>query len=289
MQSKNIPVLSVLMTVYNAGTYLQESLDSLSMQVFKDFEVIVLEHGSTDRSREILRTWGDPRLKLFEKAENIGRTKALNFCLSSAKCEYIAILDSDDLAGPLRFLSQIKFLETNPNIGLVATWAKYIDQAGVVYTTHEPPMEHQEIVKLMGKKNPFTHSSVCFRRELAIEVGNYDEKFNYAQDYKLYADLLNITNFAVLSDYHCSWRNEPTSLTNRNDLTVERILEEGLILREIGQKDLLKGIDLIANQLKRIAVRLILFRRLLLDGRVLILACSLLSLKKIPKIQASRE
>jgi len=116
------------MTVFNAEDRLLKVLNSVREQVFQDFEVIVIEHGSKDKSLDILKAWGDPRLVLETLESNIGRSSVLNNCLNRANGEFIAILDADDLAHPQRFKAEVQYLNANSKIELIGTWTKFVDE-----------------------------------------------------------------------------------------------------------------------------------------------------------------
>ena len=122
------PQVSILMTVFNAEDRLLKVLNSVREQVFQDFEVIVIEHGSKDKSLDILKAWGDPRLVLETLESNIGRSSVLNNCLNRANGEFIAILDADDLAHPQRFKAEVQYLNANSKIELIGTWTKFVDE-----------------------------------------------------------------------------------------------------------------------------------------------------------------
>ncbi len=113
----------MLMTVFNAERFLSDRINSLLSQDFKDWELNVVENGSTDRSPEILSKFDDPRIVKRFLPNNIGRSKALNIALSDSAAPYVAILDSDDLAHPSRLSKEVRFLENNPHVGLVASWS----------------------------------------------------------------------------------------------------------------------------------------------------------------------
>ena len=107
----NKPKISILMTIYNHQNYLEESIKSILKQKFKNWELIACENGSRDNSKSLLKKIKDKRIKKFFFKKNIGRTNCLNFALKKSKGEYIAILDSDDIAMPSRLSKQIKFIK----------------------------------------------------------------------------------------------------------------------------------------------------------------------------------
>ena len=227
------PRVSVLMTVFNAEDHLQKALDSLNDQEFQDFEVVVLEHGSTDHSLEVLRNWGDHRLVLKTLASNIGRTPALNDCLSRAKGEYIAILDADDLAHPRRLSAEVQFLNVNSEVGLVGTWSEYVDDDDCKVGSSRPPVSHEKLIKQLAVRDPLVHSSVMFRRNVAIEMGGYDPSFVYAQDFNLIIEFAKLSKIAVIDEELCTWRRASSSLTFSNDLKIVRAFDEYRLFKKV--------------------------------------------------------
>ena len=187
-----MPKISVLMTVFNAEPYLQESLVSLLNQDFTDWELVVIENGSSDGSGKILRSFSDKRIKATHLTENIGRTEALNLALKKSNSEYIAILDADDISMGSRFTKQYKKLESDEAIGLVGSWTQFIDSNGQNLYVKVGPELHDEIVKLFATRNPFVHSSVMFRRNIALAIGGYDINYKYAQDFDLILKIASI-------------------------------------------------------------------------------------------------
>ena len=254
----SVPKVSVLMTVYNADAYLKQALDSLSKQEFKDFEVIVLAHGSSDGSVEILRAWNDPRLILEELKSNIGRTPALNHCLNRARGDYIAILDADDLAHSNRFARQVNLLNENSDIGLVGSWSAFIDENGNFIGSSCPPSSHSKLVKQLAVRDPIVHSSVMFRRGIAINIGGYDEAFKYAQDFKIIIDFAKQTEIAVIKEYLCSWRSVPTSLTSICSYRLVRAFDEYRIFKIMRKEIELDFVSKILNLKQIIATSIIL-------------------------------
>jgi glycosyltransferase involved in cell wall biosynthesis len=182
---KNEPKISVVMSVYNGDKYLQEAVDSILNQTFKDFEFIIINDGSTDDTREILESYNDPRIVLIHQ-ENIGLTKSLNKGIALAKGEYIARQDADDLSMPERLEKQLAFLEKHNKIALLGTAIKSIDHQGIYLKMTKFPRNHSSIQKIMKHENCFYHGSVMFKRHCFIEAGGYREIFSTSQDYDLW-------------------------------------------------------------------------------------------------------
>jgi len=127
------PEVTVLMSVYNGEKYLREAIDSILNQTFTDFEFLIVNDGSTDRTAEILRSYDDPRIIIINNEKNIGLTKSLNIGLRMAKGEYIARMDADDVSMPERLQKQIELLNQKKNTGLVGTYYTIINEKGKVF------------------------------------------------------------------------------------------------------------------------------------------------------------
>ena len=117
------PRVTVLMAVYNGERFLAEAVASILDQTFRDFEFLIVNDGSTDRSREIILSFGDPRIRLVDNPENIGLTRSLNRGLELAKGGLIARQDADDISLPERLEREIGFLDGNPKAAIVGSQA----------------------------------------------------------------------------------------------------------------------------------------------------------------------
>ena len=178
--------ISVVMSVYNAEKYLREALDSILNQVFTDFEFIIIDDGSTDRTTEILDSYTDPQIIRLKNEKNIGLAAALNKGIAIARGEYIARMDADDVSLPKRFDQQIQYLTNHPNIGIVGTWVKRIDEDGNEIELFKPPTSADLIKWSLLFDNCLYHSSVMIRRTVLEQIGNYCSTSLFAQDYELW-------------------------------------------------------------------------------------------------------
>ena len=211
------PRVSVLMTIYNAELYLKDAIDSILIQSFSNWELIAVENGSTDQSKEILSTHDDPRVRVFALPENIGRTPALRYAFEQARGEYIAVLDADDVALPERLARQVEFLDSHAEVVLVGSWVQGIDETGRITSTLEPPTHSEELHDCLGWANPMVHSSVMYRSAAASKVGGYSEKFVYAQDIALMQALAQNGRLAIIDDFLCQWRTSSKTMTRSNE------------------------------------------------------------------------
>lgn len=180
------PKISVIMSVYNGAKHLREAIDSVLNQTFRNFEFIIINDASTDRSRDIVLSYSDPRIVLIENERNEGITRSLNKGLRAARGAFIARQDADDISEPERLEIEIDFLERHSDVGLVGTHTVFIDQRGRVFSSWETPTTHEEIVQRMQYGNCFCHGSVMVRKRCLDAVGFYREAFKYAQDYDLW-------------------------------------------------------------------------------------------------------
>lgn len=181
-----MPVVSVLMPVYNAERYVKEAINSILNQTFRDFELVILNDASSDSSREIILSIQDARIRYIENEENKGLSFSRNRLLSEVKGEYIAWLDADDTAYPTRFEEEYGFLEENTDHAIVASWARLIDSVGMPtgnYIKSYIPNEYLSALLLFV--NYFVQSSVMLRKSCLPEI-HYRPEFPPTEDYELW-------------------------------------------------------------------------------------------------------
>lgn len=119
--TNRLPSVTILMPVYNGERFLRQTIESILNQTFTDFEYLIIDDASTDTSRDIIRCFNDPRIRLVENVKNDGLIKTLNRGLALAQGEYIARQDQDDISHPTRIEKQFAFLNDNPEIVLLGT------------------------------------------------------------------------------------------------------------------------------------------------------------------------
>lgn len=194
MKNKNFSRISIIMSVFNEERYLEESIKSILNQTYKDFEFIIVDDGSFDRTPEILKNWAkrDPRIKTITNEKNIGLTKSLNKAIKMAQGQYIARQDADDISLPQRLEKQIEFLENHPEIKILGTFAYLIAQKAEILGKEIVPVSFQAIKKTLIKKNPFIHTSVIIEKEIIDRIGEYNERFKTSQDYELWFRILRV-------------------------------------------------------------------------------------------------
>jgi glycosyltransferase involved in cell wall biosynthesis len=193
--------VTVLLCVHNDGRYLPESVGSLLAQTFTDFELLVIDDGSTDGAADFLRTLADPRVRVVRNETNLGLTRSLNIGLDEATGTYVARMDADDVALPRRLEKQLDFLEANPDVGVLGTSRTLIDEGGN-FVAEAPALPDDRSIRrkcLLG--NPLAHPTVMLRRDVFDRHGlRYDERYATAQDYELWTRLLPLTKAANLPE-----------------------------------------------------------------------------------------
>ncbi len=179
--------ISILLSAYNDGKYLPYAIESILNQTYENFEFLIRNDGSTDETFEILDRYRqiDKRIKIFNDSNNIGLTKSLNLLLKEAKGHLIARQDTDDFSFKERLEIQLDYLLSG-DIDACTT------RAVVKQTFKITPNKSYYLPKhfVMKIKNPYIHGSLLIKKEVMKKLGGYDEKFYYAQDYKLMSDLI---------------------------------------------------------------------------------------------------
>ena len=212
----DVPVISVVMSVYNGEKYLRESIESILGQTYKNFEFIIINDGSTDSTREIVLSYDDPRIYLIDNEENIGLTKSLNKGLKIARGEYIARMDADDVSMPDRFENQMDFLNCHRDYAVVGTFLKVIDENSKVIFTAEKPTQYADIREFLNRDNCIGHGSAMIRKTCLQSVGFYDESIEKSQDYELWLRISQNYRLANIPQYLYMWRSHKENISAKH-------------------------------------------------------------------------
>jgi glycosyltransferase involved in cell wall biosynthesis len=211
------PQVSVVMPVRNGARWLGEAVESVIAQRLSGWEFIAIDDGSTDDTSRILSEYAkrDDRIRVIRQ-EALGLVAALNRGLAEARGPLLARLDADDRARPERMDRQMRHLNAHPDIGLLGSWAQEIDDSGKRRGQLRPATEHAELDRILMRANPFVHSSVMFRRELARRVGGFRAAFRAAEDYDLWLRLAEVAQLANLPENLTEYRRHGDNVTTRN-------------------------------------------------------------------------
>ncbi len=210
------PAISVVIPARNAARYLPAALESLAAQTFTDFEIVVIDNGSTDGTAEILRQWAErePRLRLFSVARP-GLAAALNHGIHAARAPLIARLDADDIALPDRLMRQAQAFAEQPELGLLGSAVDLIDQQGRKIGERHRPLGDEALRRFQRDGSGFVQSSVMFRREAFDRAGGYRAGLNCAEDYDLWLRMSGVTRIANLPHILVRYRIHHASMSSR--------------------------------------------------------------------------
>jgi hypothetical protein len=254
-----MPELTVVMSVFNGERFLAAALDSLMAQSMRDFKVIIVNDGSTDRSAEILEEYaGRTRHMQVVHQRNAGVAVAVNRACDLVKTPYIARMDADDISLPDRLARQLGFLRRRPPVALLGGGAEFINESGEVMFRVDVPTGNDEINIMLPERNVFVHSTVVMRRDALLAVGGYRRAFSLAEDYDLWlriAERYELANLAeVLVRYRVHRRQvSTTNLREQTRAVIGARLSAGI--RRSGQEDPFGGMESLSDDtLNRLGV-----------------------------------
>lgn len=215
----NEPIISVIMPVYNAEKYLDESIQSILNQTFNNFEFIIINDGSTDKSFEIIEKYKnqEERIILINR-ENKGLIASLNEGIKLSKGKYIARMDADDISLPERFRKQLDIIERN-NADICGSHYFIINDKSNFIDASIVPIHQTDFLIYLAITTPFAHPSVLIRKDFLIENNIFygETEFKYAEDYALWIFLWNKkAKFVNVNDFLISYRTFDSSLSKKN-------------------------------------------------------------------------
>ena len=227
------PTVTVFMAAYNAREYIREAINSILNQTYNNFELLIVDDGSTDDTSLILKEFDDERIRIIENKKNQGLTYTRNIALTEAKGEFLAIMDSDDVSLPDRLKIQIAAFRINPSLALYGGQAKVIDynskEIGMIHESETDP----ELLKIrLLFQNTFVHSSVMMRTEVFREMNGYQEQF--AEDYDLFLRIAHKYPVANSSAFVVLYRTHDNNISRKHgNEIVNRLLpiKEKVLIR----------------------------------------------------------
>jgi len=214
------PIISVILPVYNAEKFVYQAIDSILKQSFTNFELIIINDGSSDRSNEIINGFTDERIKLIQNKKNLGLIGTLNKGFSLAEGDYIARMDADDISMPNRFEKQLNYLLSNPDIDIIGS--NYCT-FGFENNTVSTPSSHEQIKVEILFNNCICHPSVIFRAE-ALQENNitYNSEFLHTEDWNMWFEAIR-NNLIIknIDEVLLNYRLEGQNITARNRDTIK--------------------------------------------------------------------
>ncbi|NGM63271.1 glycosyltransferase [Sphingobacterium sp. SGG-5] len=226
---KNLPTVTVFMAAYNAAPYITKAIQSILNQTFRDFELLIVDDGSTDNTVDVVNSFHDPRIRLIKNESNKGLGFTRNVALKEAEGEFLAILDSDDIASANRLEKQVRHFSTNPKLAVLGSCAHIIDKNGNRTGKNIELSNHSDqLCATLFFSNTFVHSSIMMRTSVFREVGGYPN-YPVAQDYALFARIGLKYEVGNLPEYLVDYRMHDTNISLRKKIVVEQVLQDILL------------------------------------------------------------
>jgi glycosyltransferase involved in cell wall biosynthesis len=228
------PKISVIMPVFNGEAYVHHAIESILQQTFNDFEFIVINDGSTDKSGSIISSYSDSRIKLLFNPVNLGLVYSLNYGIENSRGEYIARMDADDISLPERLKIQVEFLEANPSYGMCGTFYQVIDIHGKRHHKVDLPETDRDIRTFLNFGNCFCHSTVMFRADLTKKY-KYEQQYFLIEDYKLWYSFSRSGRISILPFYTIYYRMHDSNISAVKKNQMHLMLQEmnEIILRDL--------------------------------------------------------
>ncbi len=215
------PAISVILPVYNAESTVGVAINSILNQTFGNFELLIINDGSTDQTEQVIRSFSDARIRHF-KTQNRGIARALNFGIKLSKAPLIARMDADDISYAHRLEKQINFLNGNTEIGVVSSLVDYKDdnlkQSGYsLYVSQiNTLLDHDILYRRRFQESGIAHPSVMFRKRLIEQYGGYSEEA-LPEDYELWLRLMqNGIKIGKIKEPLMLWNDLPTRLSRNS-------------------------------------------------------------------------
>jgi len=248
------PMVSFLMPVYNGQDYLKPAMDSLLNQTFRDFEIVIVNDGSTDDSQSIIESYKDPRIVLINQ-KNQGVARSLNNGLKVAKGKYIRRHDADDTSTPDSLKIQVEFLEANPDFVMVCTQTAFMTSNGKIAMDFRLPQNRYFDGKSLreltlddfkpDRAAPAVHGTACFRRQEVLDIGCYRPEFIVSEDNDLWMRLLEKYRIAIQNNLTYFIRIHGSSATAVHSNKIQHfrnLLQEfSKQRRELGSDPIMRG------------------------------------------------
>ena len=235
--------VTVLMAVYNGEDWLERSIASVLNQTYSNFEFIIVNDGSQDKSRQIAEKFAlaDSRIRTFHK-ENTGLADSLNYGLERARGAWVARLDADDICRPDRLEKQLKAVNMDKSLVLIGSGLNIVNEHDHIVQTYCYPTHHSALLHSLSHALPFfAHSSAFFNLDLAKSVGGYRIQFLRSQDLDLWLRLAECGNIASISEPLVSIRKHSKQMSSENSGRLQTVYSHmamaGYWLRWLGRPD----------------------------------------------------
>ncbi len=218
MTRSKAPLVSVIMPCFNAEKYVEAAIESILNQTFSDFELIIVDDGSSDASASIVKRYipKDPRIIYIYNNRNCGVVDSLNRGIEKARGTYIARMDADDISHPYRLAKQVTHMANHPKCVVCGTYIGLIDEDGKRIGLRAYDTKDELIRKNILLKSPFAHPSVVIKKETLLQNGVlYSKRFGRAEDYYLWMRLMPLGSFANIDEFLFDYRITSDSIKSK--------------------------------------------------------------------------
>jgi len=228
---KSAPQITILIPTYNCGKFLYECIGSIVRQSYGNFEILIIDDGSTDNTEQLLKGMKLPQLRYYRNNHNLGIVRSLNKGLKLAKGKYIARMDADDIMLGNRLEEQFLFLEQNPEYGMVGGSYQIIDEAGIHRDTVHVKRDAHFLSLAILFRNQFHHATIMMRTDVAQQL-KYSAKFPYCEDHELWFRFTEVAKTTNLPGIYLSYRWHSDNSCSKNQSTLKTSVLS-LISREL--------------------------------------------------------
>jgi len=228
MKNKNqtkIPLVSVVMPAYNSEKYIGESIESILNQTYKNFEFIIINDASTDKTLKIIKEYAkkDKRIKIIENKKNLGNYGARNVGIFNSKGEFVAQQDADDISMRDRLKKQLKIFEKNPEVGVVGAFVElFNEKTKKIISIRKYSTKDKELRKNIFYFSPIAQGVSMLRKEVFIKTGGYNGRYKVSEDLDLWFRVGTYYKFSNVPEILLKYRIHEESITNKKRKLVEK-------------------------------------------------------------------
>ena len=228
--------VSVIMPTYNNSGFIGDAIESVLVQSYPHFELIVVDDCSTDNTEEVLASIKDKRVKVYKLSENFGLpSKVRNYGINCSKGHFIAFLDSDDQWHSTKLEKQMAYMARAPELAMIYTGGEWITREGISFKRVLPRYKSGRILTNQLIKYEINNQGVLAKKQALEEFGLFDESIKIGEDYNLYMKILHKYKVGVISDSLFSYRKYSDSISGKNkydtkglEVTLKYLRAEGV-------------------------------------------------------------
>ena len=207
--------ISLLLPVYNSEKTLRKCITTILSSSYSNFELVIINDGSTDSTKDIIESFKEDRINYHEKS-NSGLIDSLNFGVKNCSSEIIMRIDSDDYINPKKIELQLKELQSSNSV-LIGTNAYIVNEDDKIISDTNLPLKHSEIVKSMIKIRPsIIHPSIMVYKEILDKVNYFDEKYHHAEDYDIFLRISRLGNISNIPKKLMYLRKSVNNISHKN-------------------------------------------------------------------------